>query len=154
LITLIVEIKRRNPRYGCPKIALLASNVLKVEITEDLVRRILRKHYNPDMGGNGSPSWLAAIGNAKSKLWSLDLFCCESILLKTHWVMVVMDQYSRSIVGYGVHAGTLNGEIVSQMFNTITAGRVVPKYLSTDHDPLFKSHEWEAALRVHDSWSD
>jgi transposase InsO family protein len=29
--------------------------------------------------------------------------------LRTHWVLVVMDQYTRRIIGFGVHAGTVDG---------------------------------------------
>src|SRR5215510_3524219 len=28
------------------------------------------------------------------------------------------------------------------------AGTVCPKYLSTDHDPLYRFHQWEANLRI------
>jgi putative transposase len=34
------------------------------------------------------------------------------------------------------------------MFNCATAGQPKPKYLSTDHDPLFRFHRWLANLRV------
>ena len=50
--------------------------------------RVLAKYYWPRPGGGG-PSWLAFIGHAKDSLWSVDLFRCESITLKTHWVLVV-----------------------------------------------------------------
>ena len=36
------------------------------------------------------------------------------------------------------------------MFNRARAKRSLPKYLSTDHDPLFRSHRWLANLRVLD----
>jgi putative transposase len=149
LIDLIISIKMKNPRYGCPKIALLASNVLNIEISEDVVRRILKKHYRPNFDGQ-SPSWLSIIGNAKDTLWSMDLFRCESILMQTHWVMLVMDQYSRAIIGYATCSGDLSGEVVTRMFNEIKVGHASPKYLSTDHDPLFKCHRWESCLRLHD----
>ena len=64
------------------------------------VGRILRKHYdknNPNQG-NG-PSWLSFIGHMKDSLWSVDLFRCESILLKSIWVMIIIDQYTRKIIG-------------------------------------------------------
>jgi hypothetical protein len=35
----------------------------------------------------------------KDSLWSVDLFRCESILLRSHWVMVVMDVFTRRIPG-------------------------------------------------------
>ena len=34
------------------------------------------------------------------------------------------------------------------MFNHAVAGQPLPKYLSTDHDPLFRFHRWLANLRV------
>jgi hypothetical protein len=37
---------------------------------------------------------------------------------------------------------------VCRMFNCAAAGRPKPKYLSTDHDPLFRFHRWLANLRV------
>jgi hypothetical protein len=37
----------------------------------------------------------------------MDRFRCESVTLRTHWVLVVMDQYTRRIIGFGVHAGTV-----------------------------------------------
>ena len=70
-----------------------------VEVDKDVVRRVLAKHLRPGDGGGG-PSWLTVIGHAKDSLWSADLFRCESILLKSHWVMVVMDQYTRRIIGF------------------------------------------------------
>src|SRR4030081_587607 len=34
------------------------------------------------------------------------------------------------------------------MFNFAISGQPRPKYLSTDHDPLFRFHRWLANLRV------
>ena len=42
----------------------------------------------------------------------MDFFRAESITLKTHWIMVVMDQFSRRIIGFSVHQGDLNGGII------------------------------------------
>jgi len=72
--------------------------------------------------GDGGPSWLTFLGHTKDSLWSMDLFRCESILLKTHWVLVVMDQWSRRIIGFGVHAGDVDGIALCRMFNAAIAG--------------------------------
>ncbi len=40
LIQAIVETKRRNPRYDCPRIALLLSQEFGVEIDKDVVRAV------------------------------------------------------------------------------------------------------------------
>ncbi len=147
LIEAIVEMKRRNPRYGCPRIALQLSKAFSIEVDKDVVRRVLAKHYGPRPGGGG-PSWLTFIGHAKDSLWSVDLFRCESIILKTHWVLVVMDQYTRRIIGFGVHAGDVDGMALCRMFNRAVSRMGAPKYLSSDNDPLFTYHQWEANLRI------
>ena len=121
----IVEMKRRNPRYGCPRIAQQINLALGLEFNKDVVRRILATHYKPDPRNRG-PSWLTTIGHAKDSLWIVDLFRCESILLKSHWVMVVMDQYTRRIVGFAVHAVNVDGPALCRMFNDATcAWRIV-----------------------------
>ena len=151
LINLIISMKTKNPSYGYLRIAMQISNILKITINKDIVRRVLRKHYPPSSsGGGGGPSWLTFIGHAKDSLWSLDFFRCESMLLKTHWVMVVMDQFSRRIIGFSVHSGDLNGIVACCMFNEIISKKALPKYLSSDHDPLFKFHRWRANLRILD----
>lgn len=78
-----MEVKRRNPRFGCPRIALIIAGTFGVDIDKDVVRRVLAKHYRPPPG-SGGPSWLTFIGHTKDSLWSVDLFRCESITLKTH----------------------------------------------------------------------
>ena len=47
LIQVIVEMKRRNPGYGCPKIAEQISKLFGIDINKDIVRRILAKYYYP-----------------------------------------------------------------------------------------------------------
>ena len=67
------------------------------------------------------PSWLAVIGHAKDSLWSVDFFRCESILLKSYWIMVVMDICTRRIVGFGVATADLDGPVICRMFNRAIA---------------------------------
>lgn len=148
VIEAIVEMKQRNPRYGYRRIAMQISNAFGIELDKDQVRRILAKHYNnpKDRG----PSWLTFIGHMKDSLWSVDLFRCESIILQTHWVMVVMDQFTRRIIGFAVHKGDVNGVSICCMFNEIISGKKPPNYLSSDNDPLFRFHRWKANLRIID----
>ena len=147
LIDIIVEFKRRNPRFGCPRIALEIVRNFGIDIDKDVVRRVLAKHYRPS-AGDGGPSWLTFLGHMKNSLWSVDLFRCESMLLRTHWVMVVMDQFTRRIIGFGVWAGNVDGIALCRLFNQAISRMGVPRYLSSDHDPLFQYHRWRANLRV------
>ena len=109
--------------------------------------RVLATHYRPTPRGTG-PSWLSFIGHTKDSLWSVDLFRCESIVLRSYWVLVVMDQFTRRLVGIGVHCGTVTGADVCRMFNAAIHGQGVPRYLSTHHDPVFEAHRWMANLRI------
>ena len=104
--------------WGCRRIAQQIALAFGVELDKDVVRRVLAKHYSPGLNGGG-PSWLTFLGHTKDSLWSCDLVRCESATLRTYWVLVVMDQFSG-----------------------------LPKYVSSDHDPLYRFHQWQANLRV------
>ena len=64
VIDAVVEMKRGNPTWGCPRIAQQIALAFGVDIDKDVVRRILGKHYTPE-SGSGGPSWLTFLGQAK-----------------------------------------------------------------------------------------
>ena len=140
--------RRRKPGPKGPSIAQQMALAFHIQIDKDVVRRILAYHYQPGQP-SGGPSWLTFLGQMKDSLWSIDLFRCESATLRTHWVLVVMDQYTRRILGFGVHAGTVDGVALCRMFNRAIRGQLwLPKYLSSDNDPLYRFHQWQANLRI------
>jgi putative transposase len=145
-LALVAQMKQRNPTWGCPRIAQQIALAFDIQISKDVVRRILAARYQPEPDSAG-PSWLTFLGHMKDRLWSLDLFRCESATLRTHWVLVVIDQFTR-IVGFGVHGGIVDGVALCRMFNRAIRGQSLPKYLSSDHDPLYRFHQWQANLRV------
>ena len=147
LIRAVIEMKRRNPRWGCPRIAEQIVLAFDVPINKDVVRRILAAHYHPSTDGKGL-SWLTFLGHMKDSLYSIDLFRCESAALRTYWVLVVMDQYTRRIIGFGIHVGIVDGRALCRMFHRAIRRQTIPKYLSSDHDPLYRFHQWQANLRV------
>src|SRR5215469_17887829 len=63
-IVAVVEMKRRNPSWGCPRIAQQIALAFGIDIDKDEVRRILGKHYGLE-SGSGGPSWLTLLGQAK-----------------------------------------------------------------------------------------
>ena len=148
LIAAIVEMKSRNPRFGYLRIAQQISHAFGVQIDKDVVRRVLATHFGPGHPGSNGPSWLTFFAQTKDSLWCVDLFRVESILLRSHWVMLVMDVFTRRIVGFGVERADIDGISICRMFSCATAGEPKPKRLSTDHDPLFRFHRWLANLRV------
>jgi putative transposase len=134
-VAAVVDMKRRNPSWGCPRIAEQIALAFGISINKDVVRRIFAARYSAAPGSE-RPSWLAVLGHAKDSLWSLDLFRCESVVLRTHWVLVLMDQWTRRIVGFGVHPGVVDGVDLCRMFNRATQWQTPPTYLSSDHDPI------------------
>jgi len=76
------------------------------------------------------------------------LFRCESILLKSHWVLVVMNQFTRCVIGFGVHAGNVDDISLCRMINTAISTKSASKYPSSDNDPLFLYCQWHANLKI------
>jgi hypothetical protein len=97
VIAAVVDMKQRNPIWGCPRIAQQVTLAFGSPINKDVVRSILAARYQPKPDAAG-PSWLTVLGHAKDSLWSLDLFRCESAVLHTHWVLVVIDGAVRAAV--------------------------------------------------------
>ncbi len=148
LVAAIVEMKRRNPKFGCVRIAEQIAHGFGLDVDKDVVRRVLAQHYRPGGSDTNGPSWLTLIAQSKDSLWSVNLFLCESIPLRSFWVMLVMDVFTRRIIGFGVERADIDGVAVCRMFNHAIAGHSLPKHISTDHDPLFRFHRWLANLRV------
>ena len=146
LVQAILEAKRRNPHLGCPKIAQQLARSFGIELDKDVVRRVLATHYRPD--GQDGPSWLTLLSHSKDSLWSVDLFRAESILLKTHWILLVMDLHTRRIIGFGVQAVVVDGPTLCRLFHQAISGQPLPQRLSFDHDPLFEFQRWQANLRI------
>ena len=71
LIRAIVELKSRNPRFGCPRIARISSQTFGVDIDKNVVHRGLAKRSRPAPGGTG-PSWVSFVGHTTDSLWSVD----------------------------------------------------------------------------------
>ena len=76
------------------------------------------------------------------------MFRCESIHLKSHWVLEVMDQFTRRIIGFGAHAGDVDCIALCHMFNTAISTQGARYYPSSDSDPLFRHHRWQENLRT------
>jgi len=132
--------KARNPCFGCQRIAEQISQTFGIVIDKDVVRRVLAKYYRAGSPGPSGPSWLTFFARAKDSLWSVGLFRSESIRRRSHWVLVVMDVFTRRIIGFGVAGEYIDGQAVCRMFNQAIAGHAPPAPLSTDHDALFRFH--------------
>jgi putative transposase len=147
IVRAVVDFKRFNPRCGCRRIAQQLSSTFGIDLDKDEVRRILSAHYKPSLNSHG-PSWLNLLGHSKDSLWSMDFFQAESVNLKTHWILVIMDHYSRLIVGFAIQPIAVDGPSLCRMFNQIISGNNLPKRLSFDNAPIFQFKQWKANLRI------
>ncbi|MFT6303439.1 MAG: putative transposase [Granulosicoccus sp.] len=59
-----------------------------------------------------------------------------------------MDQYTRCIIGFGIQSGDVDGVTLCCMFNCAISNQGVPRYLSSDNDPLLRYHRWQANLHI------
>src|SRR5713101_4800638 len=122
LLEAVVQMKQRNPTWGCPRIAQQIALAFDLPINKDAVRRILASHYRPEQDSRGSIladlHWTPEGQPLESRYVP-----CESATLRTHWVLVVMDQYTRRIMGFGVHAGAVDGVALCRMFNHALRGQ-------------------------------
>jgi len=62
--------------------------------------------------------------------------------------MIIIDQYTRQLIGFAVNLGHPDGPAVCRMFGKIVSIQSIPKYLSSDKDPLFKYRQWRANLDI------
>jgi len=54
-------------------------------------------------------------------------------------VLVVIDQFTRRLIGLGIHGGEVNGIALCRMFNRLIAATKPPR---------FKYHQWQATLHL------
>src|SRR5499426_4160858 len=124
LVDAIVEMKRRNPTWGCPRIAEQMTLAFGLEINKDVVRRILSAHYCPD-SHSGGPSWL-----------TLRRECLDRTLFWTAPdLKAKLLDFQRYFIEHRTHSG-LNGR--------------TPEINAARH-PLparFGSYEWKQHCRV------
>lgn len=85
----VLQMKQRNPMWGCPRIAEQINLAFGTTINKDVVRRILARH-SLQVPSDDGPSWLTFFGPEEGQL-----------------VLVVMDQYSRRIIGFGIQSESL-----------------------------------------------
>jgi hypothetical protein len=65
LMRAVVEMKPRNPTWGCPHIADQINLAFGTYINKHVVRRILATHYRPQPGSDG-PSWWTFLGHTRT----------------------------------------------------------------------------------------
>ena len=80
---------------------------------------------------------------------TLDALASESLddLLPEWWMTSDRNGWM-TWPGIRIHPGVVDGVALCRMFNSAIHAQTLPKYLSSDHDPLYRFHQWQANLRV------
>jgi hypothetical protein len=52
------------------------------------------------------------------------------------------------MVGFGVQGAIVDGSVLFRTLNRAIRGPTTPRYLTTDNDPWYRFHQWQANLRV------
>ena len=61
---------------------------------------------------------------------------------------MVMDQFTRRIIGCSAHQGDVDGVALYCLFNQAISFKGIPAHLSSDNDPMFRYHRLQANLRI------
>jgi hypothetical protein len=68
-----------------------------------------------------------------------------SQIVRRNYLLSVVD-----LICQVARTGDVNGVALCRMFNAAISAKGVPKYLSSDNDPLFQFQRWQANLRILD----
>ena len=144
LVRVIVELKQRNARFGCPRIAQQINKAFGVNIDKDVVRRVLAKHYRPEPYDSG-PSWLTFLRHTRDSLFSIALFRRKSIL-KISSTLLAISQYTRRLIGYGISVCHLNQTVIFSLFDEAIPMFDASRSLRSIHDQSFSHHRCRRKL--------
>ncbi|MGB5224347.1 MAG: helix-turn-helix domain-containing protein [Arenicellales bacterium] len=133
LVRVIFELKQRNAKFGCPRIAQQINKAFGVNIDKDVVRRVLAKHYRP-APYDGGPSWLTFLRHTRESLCSVALFRRESILPKFHSILLAIGQCTRRIIGCAISGCRFNQSVVCSLFDNAIPVIDTSRSLKSIHD--------------------
>jgi len=145
LVRVIVEFKQRNARFGCPRIAQQINKAFGVHIDKDVVRRVLAKHYRPEPY-YGGPSWATFLRYTRDSLSSIPLFRREFVLPRIHSSLLVIGQFTRTIIGCGISGRIFDQTVVCSRFHTAIPVIDASRSLRSIHDQPFSHHRCREKL--------
>jgi len=137
--------KKRNTRFGCPRIAQQINKAFGLNIDKDVVRRVLVKHYRPKPS-DGGPSWLTFFRHTVEKLRSISLFQRNSMLRHIVSSLIAIGQHTRRIIACGIAGCRFDQTVLCSLFAAGTPVVEASKSLWPDHDPLFSHYRCRRTL--------
>ena len=145
LVRVIVELKQRNARFGCPRIAQQINKAFGVNIDKDVVRRVLAKHYRPKPF-DGEVSWLTFFRHTCESLWSIALFQRKSNFPRIHSSLLAIGQCTRRIISCNITGCHSDQTVVCSLFAAGIPVIEASTSLNPAHDPPFTHHRCRRKL--------
>ena len=65
-------------------------------------------------------------------------------------MLVVIDQFTRRIMGFGIRRGDVDGPNLCRMFNKSISASGQSTSFSLDNYPIINYYQWQANLRIHE----
>lgn len=145
LVQVIVEMKRRNTLYGCPRIAQQINKAFGLNTNKGVVRRVRAKHYRPKPY-DGGPSWLTFFRHTIDSLRSIGLFQRNSMRRKILSSLIVIRQCTHRIIACGIAGYHFDQTVSCSLFAVGTPMVDTSQLLRPDHDPPVSYHRHKRKL--------
>lgn len=137
----ILMIKRANPDYGCERISAMLLRGPALQASASAVATVLKEngYVTEEQATRPHPDKVRHFERARpNQMWQTDLF---TFMLKRQnrrvFLIVYLDDHSRFIVGYGLHASA-STELAIEVFRSGVASYGAPEEVLTDNGPQFK----------------
>jgi len=144
----IVMLKQANPEYGCERISDMLGRHDGVPVSPGAVLRVIREAglevASPPVPAHGvEPKRFERA--RPNQLWQTDIF---SFKLKREnrqlYMVAFLDDHSRYVVGYGVHA-SMGGALVIETLRAAIAAYGAPEEVLSDNGPQYAT--WRGKSR-------
>ena len=144
----IMMLKRANPEWGCQRISDVLYRGPGLPASANTVAKVLREagYVLEDQTTSPHPDKVRHFERAKpNQLWQTDLF---TFILKRQnrriYLVAFMDDYSRFIVGYALHA-SCTAPLVIEAFKAAVVSVGAPEEVLTDNGPQYVT--WRGTSR-------
>ena len=138
-VELIVRLARENPRWGYQRLQGELRK-LGIAVSATSIRAVLRRHHLPPAPRRASASWRAFLRAQAAGILATDFFTVETVLLKTLYVLFVIEVGTRRVRLAGV-TGHPSGPWMTQQARELSMSLAqdgsAPRFLIRDRDTKF-----------------